>query len=76
MKSSSKEQPFADRVVYNSWQPAKFAGFSARFSRLLSLLHGSRYNVCRGDDGYHVPQSSTFHKIPATNLKKMPDKDN
>ena len=31
------------RVVYKSQQPAKFAGFSARFHRLLSLLHESRY---------------------------------
>ena len=31
------------RVVYDSWQPAKFASFSARFRRLLSLLHQSRY---------------------------------
>ena len=31
------------RVVYKSRQPAKFAGFSARFRRLLSLLHESRY---------------------------------
>ena len=31
------------RVVYKSRQPANFAGFSARFRRLLSLLHESRY---------------------------------
>ena len=31
------------RVVYKSRQPAKFAGFSARFRRLLSLLHEPRY---------------------------------
>ena len=31
------------RVVYKSRQPAKFAGFSARFRRLLSLLHKPRY---------------------------------
>ena len=31
------------RVVYKSRQAAKFAGFSARFRRLLSLLHKSRY---------------------------------
>ena len=31
------------RVVYKRRQPAKFAGFSARFWRLLSLLHKSRY---------------------------------
>ena len=31
------------RVVYKGWQPAKSAGFSARFRRLLSLLHESRY---------------------------------
>ena len=31
------------RVVYKSRQPAKFAGFSARFHWLLSLLHESRY---------------------------------
>ena len=29
--------------VYNSLQPAKFAGFSARFHRLLSLLQKPRY---------------------------------
>ena len=31
------------RVVYKSRQPVKFAGFSARFRRLLSLLRESRY---------------------------------
>ena len=31
------------RVVYKSRQSAKFAGFSARFRRLLSLLHEPRY---------------------------------
>ena len=31
------------RVVYKSPQPAKFAGFSAKFRRLLSLLHESGY---------------------------------
>ena len=31
------------RVVYKSRQPAKFAGFSARFRRLLSLLQEQRY---------------------------------
>ena len=31
------------RVVYKNRQPAKFAGFSARFCQLLSLLHESRY---------------------------------
>ena len=31
------------RVVYKSRQPANFAGFSARFRRLLSLLHEPRY---------------------------------
>ena len=36
------EQPSC-RVVYKSWQPAKFAGFSASFHRLLSSLHESRY---------------------------------
>ena len=51
------------RVVYKSRQPAKITSFSARFCRLLSLLHGSRY---RGDDVYQVPQPSTFHKSPAT----------
>ena len=48
------------RVVYKSWQPAKFAGFSARFHRLLSLLHKSKH-VEEMD-----PQPSTFHKTPAT----------
>ena len=48
------------RVVYKSRQPAKFAGFSARFRRLLSLLHESKY-VEEMD-----PQPSTFHKTPAT----------
>ena len=33
----------ASRVVYKSRQPANFAGFSARFRRLLSLLHEPRY---------------------------------
>ena len=47
-------------VVYKSRQPAKFAGFSARFRRLLSLLHESKY-VEEID-----PKPSTFHKIPAT----------
>ena len=47
-------------VVYKSQQPAKFAGFSARFRRLLSLLHESKY-VEEMD-----PQPSTFHKTPAT----------
>ena len=48
------------RVVYKSRRPAKFAGFSARFRRLLSLLHESKY-VEEMD-----PQPSTFHKTPAT----------
>ena len=48
------------RVVYKSRQPAKFAGFSARFRRLLLLLHESKY-VEEMD-----PQPSTFHKTPAT----------
>ena len=48
------------RVVYKSRQPAKFAGFSAMFRRLLSLLHESKY-VEEMD-----PQPSTFHKTPAT----------
>ena len=38
----------------------KFAGFSARFRRLLSLLHESKY-VEEMD-----PQPSTFHNTPAT----------
>ena len=33
------------RVVNKSRQPAKFAGFSARFRRLLSLLHESKHSV-------------------------------
>ena len=49
-----------NRVVYKSWQPAKFAGFSARFRRLLSLLYESKY-VEEMD-----PQPSAFHKTPAT----------
>ena len=49
-----------NRVVYKSRQLAKFAGFSARFRRLLSLLHESKY-VEEMD-----PQPSTFHKTPAT----------
>jgi len=48
------------RVVYKSQLLAKFAGFSARFHRLLSLLHKSKY-VEEMD-----PQPSTFHKTPAT----------
>ena len=45
------------RVVYKSRQPAKFASFSARFGRLLSLLlHESKY-VVEMD-----PQPSTSHK--------------
>ena len=48
------------RVVYKGRQPAKFAGFSARFRRLLSLLHESKY-VEKMD-----LQPSTFHKTPAT----------
>ena len=48
------------RVVYKSRQPAKFAGFSARFRRLLSLLHESK-NVEEMDQ-----QPSNFHKTPAT----------
>ena len=48
------------RVVYKSRQLAKFAGFSAMFRRLLSLLHESKY-VEEMD-----PQPSTFHKTPAT----------
>ena len=44
------------RVVYKSRH------FSARFCRLLSLLHGSR----SGGDVYQVPQPSTFQKSPAT----------
>ena len=31
------------RVVYKSRQPAKFAGFSVRFRRLLSLFEESRH---------------------------------
>lgn len=31
------------RVVYESRQPAKFAGYSARFRQLLSSLQESRY---------------------------------
>ena len=34
---------YVSRVVYKSRQPAKSASFSARFRRLLSLLHESRY---------------------------------
>ena len=48
------------RVAYKSRQPAKFAGFSARFRWLLSLLHESKY-VEEMD-----MQPSTFHKTPAT----------
>ena len=48
------------RVVYKSHWLAKFAGFSARFRRLLSLLHESKY-VEEMD-----LQPSTFHKTPAT----------
>ena len=48
------------RVVYKSWQPAKFPGFSARFCPLLSLLHDSKY-VEEKD-----PQPFTFHKTLAT----------
>ena len=47
-------------VLYKSRQPAKFAGFAARFRQLLSLLHESKY-VEEMD-----PQPSTFHKTPAT----------
>ena len=54
---------WASRVVYKSRQPAKFAGFSARFRRLLSLLHKSKY-VEEMD-----PQPSTFHKTPATSFR-------
>jgi len=49
-----------NRVVYKSRQPAKFAGFSVRFRRLISLLHESKY-VSEMD-----PQPSTFHKTAAT----------
>ena len=42
---------------YKSWQPAKFACFSARCRRLLSLLHKSKY-VEQMD-----PQPSTFRKL-------------
>ena len=49
-----------DRVIYKSRQPAKFAGFSTRFRRLLSLLYESKY-VEEMD-----PQPSTFHRTPAT----------
>ena len=35
--------PPSTRVEYKSQQPANFAAFSARFRRLLSLLHESRY---------------------------------
>ena len=53
------------RVVYMSWQLANFPGFSARFRRLLSLLHKSKY-VEEMD-----PQPSTFHKTRLLkNLKK------
>jgi len=52
--------PCSVRVAYKSRQPAKFAGFSARFRQLLSLLHESKY-VEEMD-----PQPSTFHKTPAT----------
>ena len=49
------------RVVYKSREPAKFAGFSARVRRLLSLLlHESKY-VVEMD-----PQPSTSQKTPAT----------
>ena len=34
---------FSFRVVYKSRQPAKFAGFSVRFRRLLSLFEESRH---------------------------------
>ena len=57
--------PLSLRVVFKSQQPAKCAGFSARFRQLLSLLHESKY-VEEMD-----PQPSTFHKTPATlKLKK------
>ena len=36
-------QSSVNKVVYKSRQPAKFAGFSARFCRLLSLLQETRY---------------------------------
>ena len=47
-------------IYCKSRQPAKFASFPARFHRLLSLLHESKY-VEQLD-----PQPSTFHKTPAT----------
>ena len=40
-----------NRVVYKSRQPAKFAGFSARFRRLLSLLQAK---ISQGNDVYQV----------------------
>ena len=52
--------PLSLRVVFKSQQPAKCAGFSARFRQLLSLLHESKY-VEEMD-----PQPSNFHKTPAT----------
>ena len=52
--------PLSLRVVFKSQQPAKCAGFSARFRQLLSLLHESKY-VEEMD-----PQPSTFRKTPAT----------
>ena len=54
-----KKHGYLPRVVYKSRQPAKFAGFSAGFCRLLSLLHESKY-VEEMD-----PQRSTFHKTLA-----------
>ena len=52
--------PLLSWVVYKSRQLAKFAGFSARFHRLLSLLHESKYFEEMD------PQPSTCHKTPAT----------
>ena len=43
MYKYTKDEVFVCRVVYKSRQPAKFAGFSARFRWLLSLLHKSKY---------------------------------
>ena len=36
---------YISRVEYKSPQPAKFAGFSARFRQLLSLLHESKHSL-------------------------------
>ena len=57
------------RVVYKTWQPAKFAGFSARFRWLLSFLHESRYLEEMMFIRFKPP---TFHKTPATCKLKVP----